>query len=257
VARPTPRVRCRRRAAGSADFPVRRAVRNGAAGEAHCSRQGARGRAGMPALPAAGDEPAGSAPGLRAHLGTAPETRPVDSLSAIRWGRGPGRGGALACWPAPLPHPLPARASQGEGGARGDSQRCPRRSAAGRSTLSSRITRTSMKPTARAKALVGGQECPPSRPPAMNPPVRSPAPGRIWAQPRKPAPWTPSPPSDGGEGRGEVAPLRAGLPLSPTLSPLVPRRAREAPGVVPRGGLAAPSAACLLSCLLIQSRLRR
>jgi hypothetical protein len=52
--------------------------------------------------------------------------------------------------------------------------------------------------------------------------------------PRDPPRWTPSPPSDGGEGRGEVAPLRDGLPLSPTLSPLVPRRARESPGAVAR-----------------------
>ena len=36
----------------------------------------------------------------------------------------------------------------------------------------------------------------------------------------------PSPPAEGGEGRGEEALLR-GWPLSPALSPLVPRGARE------------------------------
>ncbi len=38
---------------------------------------------------------------------------------------------------------------------------------------------------------------------------------------------TPSPPSDGGEGRGEEVPRADQPPLSPTLSPLVPRGARE------------------------------
>jgi hypothetical protein len=60
--------------------------------------------------------------------------------------------------------------------------------------------------------------------------------------PRDPPRWTPSPPSDGGEGRGEVAPLRDGLPLSPTLSPLVPRRARESPGAVARCARGMPPA---------------
>ncbi len=45
----------------------------------------------------------------------------MDSLSAIGWGRGPGRGGALACWP----DPLPAGVSQGEGGTPGQCQDAP------------------------------------------------------------------------------------------------------------------------------------
>ncbi len=45
--------------------------------------------------------------------------------------------------------------------------------------------------------------------------------------------WTPSLPSDGGEGRGEEARRSAGTPLSPTLSPLVPHGAREKANAVP------------------------
>jgi hypothetical protein len=58
-----------------------------------------------------------------AQLDTAAEIRPVDSLSSTRSG-GEGRG-EEALHPggaAPLPHPLPARASLGEGGTRGQ---CP------------------------------------------------------------------------------------------------------------------------------------
>jgi glycosyltransferase involved in cell wall biosynthesis len=39
--------------------------------------------------------------------------------------------------------------------------------------------------------------------------------------------WTPSPPSEGGEGRGEEGRPRTELPLTPALSPLVPRGERE------------------------------
>ena len=107
-----------------------------------------------------------------------------------------------------------------------------------------------MKPTARAKALGGGQECPPSRA-AGDELAGSRLGARAYLGTAQETPrWTPSPPSDGGEGRGEVAPLGAGLPLSPTLSPLVPRRAREAHGVVPRGALAAPRLAGLLNSLV-------
>lgn len=46
---------------------------------------------------------------------------------------------------------------------------------------------------------------------------------------------TPSPPTKGGEGWGEEVRRSAEAPLSPTLSPLVPREARETAGAVRNG----------------------
>ena len=43
--------------------------------------------------------------------------------------------------------------------------------------------------------------------------------------------WTPSPPAEGGEGRGEEGRRPQNLPLSPAHSPLVPREEREKLGV--------------------------
>ena len=45
---------------------------------------------------------------------------------------------------------------------------------------------------------------------------------------------TPSPPSEGGEGRGEEGHRTQELPLSPTLSPLVPHGEREKSGTAPQ-----------------------
>jgi hypothetical protein len=46
--------------------------------------------------------------------------------------------------------------------------------------------------------------------------------------------WTPSPPSEGGEGWGEEGRPSHESPLSPALSPLVPRGAREKTAAVSR-----------------------